>query len=74
MEEHLGDHFYDIDSGHVFNMMEEFGLDTDQGSIAELLHYKGFKPKQIHDFLDTNYPYYDEDAVDEALKNIAKDE
>jgi len=74
MEEHLGDHFYDIDSDHIFNMMEEFGLDTDQGSIAELLHYKGFKPEQIHDFLDTNYPYYDEDVVNEALQNVAKDE
>lgn len=70
MQELLGDFVNKVDSSHVFNMMDQYDIPTDAGDIAELLRANDFTPEQIHDFLDTHYPYYDEDAVNEVLRNF----
>lgn len=66
----IGDLIDHAPASHVFNLMERYGVSTDAADIAEWLRSNDFTPEQIHDFLDTHYPYYDEDAVNEVLRNF----
>jgi len=68
--DHLNDLVEHMPKGHVLTTMEEAGFEVDASAIAEMLHAHGYKPEQIHDFLDENHPGYDEDDVTNVLKNL----
>jgi len=70
MQELLGSFIDELDPSHVFNMMDQYDVPTDAGDIAEMLHSHGFKPEQIHDFLDENHPGYDEDVINDVLQDL----
>jgi len=70
LQGHLNDLVEHMPRSHVLSAMEEIGFDTNAGDIAEILHSQGFKPKQIHDFLDENHPGYDEDVINDVLQDL----
>lgn len=70
MQELLGNFIDKLDSSHVLTTLEDAGFDTDAIDIAEMLHSQGFKPEQIHDFLDENHPGYDEDVINDVLQDL----
>jgi hypothetical protein len=70
LQGHLNDLVEHMPKGNVLSTMEEIGFDTNAGDIAEILHSQGFKPKQIHDFLDENHPGYDEDVINDVLQDL----
>ena len=72
MQELFGNFIDKLDSSHVLTTLEDVGFDIDASDIAEMLHSRGFKPEQIHDFLDENHPGYDQEAVNEVLRDMAQ--
>jgi hypothetical protein len=68
--DHLNDLVEHMPKGHVLTTMEEAGFEVDASAIAEMLHAHGYKPKQIHDFLDENHPGYDEDVINDVLQDL----
>lgn len=68
--DHLNDLVEHMPKGHILTTMEDAGFEVDASAIAEMLHAHGYTPEQIHDFLDENHPGYDEDVINDVLKNL----
>lgn len=67
-----------LDENKALNVLFNFKDQSDEledfheADLSKILFENKHPPSQIHEFLDANYPYYDEEVVNEVLEDLAK--